>query len=133
MKLRLKENPGEWRKQTWQALVALAVITTILHWRKGLPNAVWLGVLTVLAIIAICAWAAPQWFRGYYRASNRFGFSLAKGIGYAALVICFFLVVTPLGLILRAFGQDPLRLKRTGKEESYWNPSKPNSPLDRMF
>jgi hypothetical protein len=36
------------------------------------------------------------------------------------LVIVFVVVVTPLGLLLRLFGSDPLRLKRDPKAASYW-------------
>ena len=37
------------------------------------------------------------------------------------LAIVFFLVVTPIGLVKRLFGWDPLR-RRARSEESYWRP-----------
>jgi hypothetical protein len=36
------------------------------------------------------------------------------------LTIVFVVVVTPLGLLLRLFGSDPLRLKRDPKASTYW-------------
>jgi len=36
------------------------------------------------------------------------------------LTIVFVTVVTPLGLLLRLFGSDPLRLKRDPKASTYW-------------
>jgi len=36
------------------------------------------------------------------------------------LIIVFVFVVTPLGLLLRLFGSDPLRLKMDPKATTYW-------------
>jgi hypothetical protein len=51
--------------------------------------------------------------------------SLAEGMSYVMttliLGIVFFLVVTPIGLIKRFFGWDPLRRRSLG-EASYWEP-----------
>jgi len=133
MKLRLKEDPKEWRKATLLALGGLAMMSSLLRWRKVLPNGAWLTVLAGLAVLAVTASASPRLFRGYYRFSHRLGFHLARWLGYIVLGVFFVLIITPVGLILRAFGQDPLRLKRSGKEDGYWQPAKPNGPLDRMF
>jgi len=37
------------------------------------------------------------------------------------LIILFYLVITPLGLILRLFGKDFLELKIEREKKSYWN------------
>jgi hypothetical protein len=39
---------------------------------------------------------------------------------YIVLGLLFYLVLTPLSLILRLTGYDPLRLKRSSKLNSYW-------------
>jgi ABC-type uncharacterized transport system permease subunit len=133
MKLRLKEDPKEWRKAAWLSAGGLAALSSVLRWRRILPNPPWMAVLALAGMIAVGACLAPRWFRGYYRFSHRLGFHLARALGFIVLGVFFILVITPLGLALRALGQDPLRLKRTGKEESYWNTARPNSPLDRLF
>ena len=53
--------------------------------------------------------------------------------GYALLTLLFFIVVTPLGLILRLLGQDPLRLRRPTGAASYWSEVRQKSSLDRLF
>ena len=133
MKLRLKEEPREWRKTTLMTAGGLAVVSSLLRWRKHLPNEIWLTVLGVLAVIAILACAAPRLFRGFYRFSITTGFYMARWMGCAALGLFFVLVIAPFGVISRMFGYDPLRLKRSGKETSYWQTAKANGPLDRMF
>lgn len=50
-------------------------------------------------------------------------------LSFAALLISFALVITPVGLVFRAMGRDPLRLRKTVRD-SYWTPCEP-SPLGR--
>jgi hypothetical protein len=133
MKLRLKEDPKEWRKATLLTALALAVITTVLRWRRVLPTADWAALLGVLAVVILCATLRPGWFRGYYRVSTRVGFHLSRWLGYAALAILFLLVLTPLGWVFRLMGKDPLQLKRPRNAETCWHPTGESSPLDRLF
>jgi hypothetical protein len=50
---------------------------------------------------------------------------LAEGMAYVSsriiLAIVFFLVLTPIGLVKRAMGWDPLQ-RRSGSRESFWQP-----------
>lgn len=50
---------------------------------------------------------------------------LAEGMSYISsriiLAIVFFLVLTPIGLIKRAMGWDPLQ-RRSGSRDSFWQP-----------
>ena len=44
--------------------------------------------------------------------------------------IIFFLVVTPIGVIMRVFGKDILSLKYNKKDKSYW--IEKNGPKSKM-
>ena len=50
---------------------------------------------------------------------------LAEGMSYVSsriiLAIVFFLVLTPIGLVKRAMGWDPLQ-RRAGSRDSFWQP-----------
>jgi hypothetical protein len=133
MKLKLKEEPGEWRKQALLAVVGLAVLSSLLRWRRVLPPHLWLAVLVVLGIMALGALLRPRWFRGYYRFSMRVGFVISQAMGFVALVLFFLFILTPVGFILRLAGKDPLQLKRRAEVTTFWQPAKNDSPLDRLF
>ncbi len=133
MRLKLKEDPREWRKSASLSALGLAVAITVLHWRRILPLGGWVAGLTVLALVASSAWLRPRWFRGYYRFTQRLGFALVEFGGCAVLALFFIIIIIPLGLVLRILGKDPLRLKRPTRSVTYWIESKENSPLDRMF
>ena len=133
MKLRFKEDPKEWRKQALLTVLGLAIFSSVLYWRHLLPLRVWLGVLALLNVAALCALAKPRWFRGYYRLSMRLGFASSQVVGRVVLMVFFIFIVTPLGWVLRLAGKDLLQLKRPRDATTYWQPAKDAGPLDRLF
>ena len=59
----------------------------------------------------------------------KFGIFLGKLISPVIMGIIFFLVVTPIGIIMRFFGKDVLNLKYN-KNKSYW--IEKNGPKSKM-
>ena len=133
MKIKLKEDPKEWRKSVLFGALGMATLSSLLRWRRVWSTDAWLTVLSLLALIALAAILFPRWFRGYYRFTSRLAFFLTQFIGQAVLTIIFLVVLTPFGLLLRALGKDPLHLKRPGQVTTYWTPVKESSPLERLF
>jgi hypothetical protein len=133
MKLTYKEDPKEWRKSVLLTMLGLTILSSLLRWRKHLPPNIWLTLLALLGLVAICALLRPHWFRSYYRLSLRLGFYSSQFIGCCVLLLFFIFIMTPLGFALRLMGKDLLRLKLPRDVKTYWLQSKDCSPLDRMF
>jgi Saxitoxin biosynthesis operon protein SxtJ len=133
MKLNLKDEPKEWRKSALLAALGLALLSSVLRWRHVLTNTAWLAALAVAGLITICALLQPRWFAGYHRISMRLGFAISQFMGRVALALFFFFILTPVGLILRLAGKDPLQLKPPHEAKTCWQPVKNTSPLDRLF
>jgi hypothetical protein len=133
MPLRLKEDPKEWRKSVLLAALGLAIVSSLLRWRRVLSPPNWSAILVVLAAVSVIACLRPGWFRGFYRLSTRCGFFLSEILARCVLILLFVFVMIPVGLLFRLLGKDPLRLKRTPGANSYWSTARPTSPLDRMF
>ncbi len=133
MRLVFKEDPKAWQKQAWLTLLGLGVISLLLAWRHRLTHQVCGGVVAVLALAAVGALVRPRWFRGYYRLSMRLGFYFSQCVGYIVLAVLFVFVVTPLGIVLRLAGKDPLQIRRPRNATTYWSPGREFGPLDRMF
>jgi hypothetical protein len=133
MKLKLKEEPKEWRKAAWMGALGLAIFSSLLRWRGVLSGKVWGLILCLLEIAAVAATLRPGWFRGYYRFTAKVGFGFAQAAGRAVLALVFFVLIIPLGLILRMLGKDPLSLRRPQDAESYWSEARRKSSLDRLF
>jgi len=63
----------------------------------------------------------------------KFGIFLSKIISPLIMGIIFFLIVTPIGLIMRIFGKDVLNLKYN-KNQSYWiEKNGPKSIMKNQF
>ncbi len=77
-----------------------SIIIAIIFLLLGLTNS---KILTPLNTI---------WFK--------FGILLGKIVSPIIMGVIFFLVVTPIGLLMRLFGKDVLNLKLNKKESSYW-------------
>src|SRR5690242_1287353 len=133
MKLKLREDPREWRKAAWFSALGLSLLSALLRWRHVLSLRGFVCVLSMLALIAIAAWRFPRWFRRWYRFGGTLGFYVGRAFGFVMLSLIFFLVITPLGLVMRLFGKDSLHLKRPDACVSYWSPARKATPMDKLF
>ena len=133
MKPNLKDEPKEWRKSALMAALGLAILSSLLRWRHVLTDRTWFALLALFGVIALCAIGRPRWFRGYHRFSMKLGLVLSRFIGRLLLVLFFFLILTPVGLILRLVGKDALQLKPRRGTTTYWQTARDYNPLDRLF
>jgi len=84
--------------------------------------------LTVAVLFLVVSWLFPSALAGLNRLWMRFGLLLHRIVSPVALGIVFLLSVLPVGLIMRALGKDPLRLKLDPGAISYWIPRDPPGP-----
>jgi hypothetical protein len=133
MKLKLKDEPKEWRKSTLLTIFGLVLMSLFLHWRGFLRDKIFFSALIVVAVVAVASLFRPRWFRGYHRLSMRMRLAISQFIGYAALILFFIFALTPIGLILRLLGKDILQLKAPPGATTYWRTGRDSSPLGRLF
>lgn len=92
----------------------------------GGPIRLW--SLGVSAAFLAAAFLAPALLGPLNRVWTRFGLLLHRIVSPIVLGFMFFVVVTPIGLLMRAFGKDPLRLRFDRVVRSYWIERKPPGP-----
>ena len=64
----------------------------------------------------------------------KFGIILGSIIAPIVMGVVFFLVVTPIGLVMKIIGKDLLSLKYDKKKETYWvKRDKPTSTMKQQF
>ncbi|HTP89837.1 MAG TPA: SxtJ family membrane protein [Bryobacteraceae bacterium] len=87
-----------------------------------------LTVLAVGAALALIGLIAPILLRPLNRAWTALGLLLGRVVNPVAMAVLFYLLFTPLGLLLRLFGKDLLRLRGDKTASSYWIERQPPGP-----
>lgn len=95
----------------------LAVIGLLPMLREAPPRWWALGTALLLALLALLL---PEWIDPLRRLFVRLGELIGRVTTPLVLGIIFYGVLTPMGLLMRLAGKDPLRLKRDPGAESYW-------------
>jgi hypothetical protein len=104
---------------------AFTAIGILCLWKHSHFALYWLGVALVFGVLAVL-YPAVLW--PLNRAWLMIGLLLHQIITPLVMGLIFFLVITPFGLIMRAMGKDPLRLKCDEAVQSYWILRQPPGP-----
>ena len=80
------------------------------------------GVFMLLALAwpRALSWINRQWMR--------FGLLLNRIVSPVAIGVVYYLTLVPMGLLMRACGKNPLRLRFDRAAASYWIPREPPGP-----
>ena len=99
----------------------LVLVALVIAWRGGWAfgtGARWLaGSGAALAVLGL---AAPAVLLPLYRAWMGLALVLGHVMTRVLLTLVFFLVVTPIGLVRRAVGRDPIEKSAAPDRTSYW-------------
>lgn len=90
------------------------------------------AIIPAAAFLAV-ALVFPAGLTPLNRWWTRFGLLLHRIVSPLVLGIMFFFVVTPIGLVMRALGKDPLRLRLDQAAPSYWIDRAPPGPAPETF
>ena len=100
-------------------LVVAGVAAWFLHRRFGWDNAA-LGLVAASTLALLAGIVSPQVIRPLYVLWMLVGFPIGWCVSHALLVVVYYAVITPVGLMLRLRGRDALRLKSQSDATTYW-------------
>ena len=127
---KLKTGPRELRRFGLMVGAVVAVLALWFFHRHKAHAPYFLGAGLVLALLGL---AAPRTLKALYIGWMTVGIVLGVAVSTVLLVIFFYLVVTPIGLIARCAGKDFLERAYEPSARSYWrqrDPSKRRAPAD---
>ena len=108
---------NELRKFGLTLATVLGVIACLHWWRSGhLPG--WPSVAA--GAVAALALKFPRLFVPVLWLWLRIAFCINFIVTHVILVVVYYLVITPTGLVMRAVSDDPMRRKFDPDAESYW-------------
>jgi Saxitoxin biosynthesis operon protein SxtJ len=108
--------------------VFAAVFVIIAAWPLFAAQAPRWWALAVAAGFALVALAKPRLLAPLNRQWMKLGLLLGRIVSPVALGVLFYLVLTPIGALMRLAGKDPLRLRLDAGAGSYWIPRQPPGP-----
>jgi Saxitoxin biosynthesis operon protein SxtJ len=102
---------------TMAGFFALVAFLPLLH--GSLSSIRWWALGIAAAFLAVTLlW--PTGLRPFNRIWLKFGLLISKIVSPVVLALIFYVTVCPIGLLMRAKGRDPLRLRRNATATSYW-------------
>jgi hypothetical protein len=130
MLIQLDLRPGrrELRQFGWIALVAFGLLGAVILWKGGLfhlsfgaagrPVAFTLWAVGAASALLSIAW--PQGNRPLFVGLSLLAFPIGWVVSHLVLAILFYGVLTPVGLLFRVLGRDPLERPFQSEMRSYW-------------
>jgi saxitoxin biosynthesis operon SxtJ-like protein len=106
--------------------------------------ALWQGIVAdrmvsafILAAVAfsggVVGWLRPAWLRPIYTTGMVLAFPIGWLVSHVLLALLFFGLFTPLALIFRWVGRDPLQRQPPPARKSYWSRKPAPADVRRYF
>jgi len=111
-------------------LLAIAAIGTLLG---GMPKMFALSLAGIGAPLVILGAVLPSLLQPLNFVWMKLGLLLGIIVTPILMFVIFILMFTPYGLVMRARGYDPLRLRKDDAEASYWVERDPPGPDPAMM
>jgi hypothetical protein len=101
-------------------------------WKNGFvfqTDAFW----TVGTVIPIAGLIWPEVLRIVYLVATYATLPIGLVLSYAILMVIYYFVVTPIGLIMRLMGYDPMQRRFDRTAKTYWTPREQEDKPERYF
>ena len=116
----------------WLFLAFAGVVGLMFLWRAhapGVARAVWIAGAVITAVF----FAVPPLRKPIYLAWIYVTYPIGFVLSHVILAIVYYLVFTPIGLVMRLFGHDPMTRRFDRSAKSYWVEHDPHTSVERYF
>jgi hypothetical protein len=115
------------------AFVASMIISAVLYFLKGIELQ-WISILIAAGfVIFLSSVISAKVTRMIYVGLSLVTLPIGWVLSFIMLAVFYYLIVTPIGLVFRLTGRDPLNRKFDSNAKSYWKKRKSPDTLDRYF
>ncbi len=113
-------------------IVFFAIVAYLVNDKTGsIAGPVW--IVCISAVIGMIGLAKPSLIRLIYVGWMAAVFPLGWASSHIILLIVYYFVVTPIGLIMRVCGHDPMRRKFDRDTTTYWISRRQSTGTNRYF
>jgi len=126
-----KPTRRELRQFSVALIVAAAAVGGLLWWKVG-PNQIsqvlWIGG-PALGLIGL---VVPPLMRPVFVGLSLVAFPIGYVVGFVALAFVYYLLVTPIALVFRLLGRDPMHRRFDLSATTYWI-RRPETPSAKRY
>jgi len=131
-RLNTDPSPKQLRVFALAWLAFFATAAGMLAWRDASKTTV--VVTTIVAVVCpLAGWAFPPLLRRLFIASAYGTYPIGLVVSALLLGAIYALVITPIGLVARLFGYDPMTRKLDARARSYWRRRRRRDSLAGYF
>lgn len=113
-------------------LVAFGIFG-VMAWRNTGLSAKSCGLWTISLLVPAVGYFWPNGLRMVYLLSVYLSFPIGFVVSYLILAVVYYLVLTPIGLVMRLAGYDPMQRQIDRDAETYWTPRKQDESTEQYF
>ena len=103
----------------WMSFVA---VFGLVAWLKFDNMAVARGLWMAAVVVPLLGWAVPAIMRLVFLGMSFLAWPIGFVVSHVVLAVVYYLVVTPIGLLMRVFGYDSMKKTFDGEATTYWVP-----------
>lgn len=114
-------SPRQLRQFGFVWMGFLTLFGFLAWWRFEAPIvawSLWVGAVVVPAL----GWIVPAVMRVVFLALSYAAWPIGYVVSHIVLAVVYYLVLTPIGLIARSVGYDPMERRFEADSETYWVP-----------
>lgn len=124
------------------ALVAFGLIGGLIFWKKelfglhlsdGAARTTAFVLWGLGALSALLGLVKPELNRFLFVGLILVTFPIGFVLSYVIMFVIFYLIITPVGLVFRLIGRDPLAKRFDPKAATYWVPHRKAESVERYF
>src|SRR5262249_3685857 len=90
-------------------------------------------IWTAAFVVSLIGYFVPAFMRLIYVGLMCVSFPIGWIVSHLILAVIFYLVFTPIGLIMRLFGRDPMQRSFEPSAKTYWVSHNPGGNTARYF
>lgn len=123
-----RKTDKELRKFALVVALPLAGLGSYLMWKGGAAGYL---LVSMAVLLLLSAGIKPRALAPVERVWMKAAGVMAVVMTHVILTLTFFLVITPVGFLVRLSGRSGLKLGSEPERETYWEPVEPDGPAGR--
>lgn len=133
----IQKNKEKTREELRSFGILMSFVFTLIMglsvWKKGEVVSGHIILMVLISYFLLCGILIPKSLRKVEELWMAFAERLSVVMTFVIMTLTFFLMITPIGLLMKLLGKDLLQIKLDPQRKSYWEPVDPAGSGSRYY